>query len=72
MTTEDVAARLGALVAYRCAATNPRTGRPCRTVLLEAWAPMGALVRRRCKECGTWSVVWIEPDRSEEPPALLD
>lgn len=49
------------LTAYRCAGTNPLTGRDCHTVLIEAWAPEGAIVRRRCKRCGSWQVIEVEP-----------
>lgn len=52
---------------YLCREINPRTGRTCRTVLLEAWSQAGALVRRRCKQCGAWSTISIVAD-----PIVLD
>ena len=52
----------GTLRPYRCSAINQKTGHPCRTVLIEAWAPSGALVRRRCKQCGTWATVEVQAD----------
>lgn len=55
---------------YRCSAVNMKTGHPCRTVLIEAWAPSGALVRRRCKQCGTWATVEVQPESAEEPRAV--
>ena len=40
MTPERIGMPLvGALRPYYCDATNPRTGHPCRTVLIQAWAP---------------------------------
>lgn len=66
---------IDALRTYRCPSTNPRTGHPCNTVLLEAWAPAGALVRRRCKQCGSWALIIVAPSAdpgSEERPVLLD
>jgi hypothetical protein len=51
---------MGKLRAYYCTATNPRTGHPCRTVLIEAWAPLGAVVKRRCKKCGAWATIVVE------------
>lgn len=60
MTPERIGMPLvGALRPYYCDATNPRTGHPCRTVLIQAWAPSGALVRRRCKQCGAWSMIRV-------------
>lgn len=54
------------LAAYHCddvepVSVNPRTGFPCRALLMEAWAPAGAFVRRRCKQCGAWKVVEVRP-----------
>lgn len=62
---DDLFGRLAAatradLTAYYCPETNPRTGRACRTMLFEAWAPAGALIRRRCKQCGAWSLVVVK------------
>jgi hypothetical protein len=62
----------GTLRPYYCDATNPRTGHPCRTVLIDAWAPLGAVVKRRCKKCGAWAVITVEASPPEElTPALL-
>jgi hypothetical protein len=60
---------------YYCTGTNQRTGHPCRTVLLEAWAPAGAVVKRRCKQCHTWQLVVVRADdeaSGRETPPLLD
>jgi hypothetical protein len=65
------------LAAYRCdevapMSVNPRTGRPCRQLLIEAWSPEGALVRRRCKACGAWKVIEVRPaERVQSIPAQL-
>jgi hypothetical protein len=50
----------GSLKAYRCVALNLRTGHPCRTILIEAWSPSGAWVKRRCKQCGSWQTIRVE------------
>lgn len=55
------------LTAYYCPEANPRTGRACRTMLFEAWAPAGALIRRRCKQCGAWSLVVVKSVETESP-----
>jgi hypothetical protein len=52
----------GKLRPYFCAGSNPYTGRPCRTVLIQAWSPAGAVVRRRCKRCGAWATIVVAPD----------
>lgn len=65
----------GKLRPYFCTGDNRRTGHPCRTVLLEAWAPGGALVRRRCRQCGLWQTVVVRADdspASDAPPSVLD
>lgn len=65
------------LAAYYChdvapMSVNPHTGRPCRALLLEAWSPEGALVRRRCKQCGAWKLVEVRPaERVVRIPAQL-
>jgi len=65
-TIEQLDGRLvGRLEPYRCQATNAKLGHRCNAVLLEAWSPGGAVVRRRCKQCGAWSVVVI---RASDPP----
>ncbi len=64
-TTEELAP-------YYCAATNPYTGRPCRTLLIQAWAPAGALVRRKCKRCNAWQLIRIRPADSETGADALD
>jgi hypothetical protein len=61
----------GSLVAYRCddappVSVNPRTGFPCRALLLEAWAPEGAVIRKRCKQCGAWKMVHIASPQSDD------
>jgi hypothetical protein len=63
------------LVPYRCDATHPKTGRCCGAVLLAAWSPSGAVVKRRCKDCGAWQTVIVAADDapvSEDVAALLD
>lgn len=64
----------GKLRPYFCAANNPYTGRPCRTVLIQAWSPAGAVVRRRCKRCGSWATIVVEPDTpgSDAESLVLD
>lgn len=52
----------GRLRPYFCTGNNARTGHPCRTMLLEAWSPAGAVVRRRCKQCGAWQTVLVRAD----------
>jgi len=64
--------RVGALKPYLCTGTNPRTGHPCRTELFSAWAPDGAVVRRRCKQCGTWQTVIVEADPDGATLLVLD
>lgn len=59
----------GKLRPYRCTGTIARTGHPCRTTLIEAWAPFGAIVRRRCKQCGSWSEIVVRADPPEPPDA---
>jgi hypothetical protein len=63
----------GTLRAYYCAGTNRRTGHPCRTVLLEAWSPAGAVVRRRCRQCGAWQTIYVrgEDTRGSDPPSSV-
>jgi len=62
---------LGRLRPYYCKADNPYTGRPCRTVLIQAWSPAGAVVRRRCKRCGAWATIVVEPDTSSSDAESL-
>ena len=77
MTTEAQLAEglRGKLRPYYCAGNNRRTGHPCRTVLLEAWSPAGAVVRRRCKQCGAWQTIYVRAEdgpRSDAPTSVLD
>ena len=48
------------LSSYRCTGTNPRTRRPCGAVVIDAWSATGAVVRRRCHQCGTWQTILVE------------
>lgn len=57
------------LSSYRCTATNPRTRRPCRAVVIDAWSATGAVVRRRCGQCGAWQTILVEA--SELPELAL-
>jgi hypothetical protein len=55
----------GILMPYLCSGFNRRTQRICGVVLVEAWSAAGAVVRRRCKQCGTWQDIWIVPTPPE-------
>lgn len=57
------------LTPYCCEATNPRTGRTCGCVVAEVWTSDVAVIRRRCKQCGTW--YWL-CFRSDGTVDLLD
>jgi len=62
---EQLEGRLvGRLEAYRCPAVDARVGHRCNAVLLEAWSPAGAVVRRRCRKCGAWITVVV---RASDP-----
>lgn len=54
------------LSSYRCTGTNPRTRRPCRVVVIDAWSATGAVVRRRCGQCGTWQTILVEASELPE------
>ena len=47
---------------YYCDGWNARTNHPCRAVVIQAWSPSGAVVRRRCHQCGTWNTITVQPD----------
>lgn len=47
---------------YHCTGQNPRTGRPCGFVVIEAWSAEGAVVKRRCTHCGTWNTIEVRPE----------
>jgi surface antigen len=55
---------------YRCTGWNRRTHRPCTAVVIDAWSAAGAVVRRRCGDCGTWQTIEVEgtPMVQEKPP----
>lgn len=54
---------------YRCQALDPKTGYRCRTILIDAWAPAGAVVKRRCKKCGVWATIVVEAAEPTSVPA---
>ena len=68
-------ALLVVLSSYRCTGFNRRTGRRCAVVLIDAWSPAGAVVRRRCQQCGTWQTIEVEADQpptERQPSTVLD
>lgn len=64
----------GGLRPYYCEAKNKHTGRACHTVLIDAWSPAGAVVRRRCRRCGSWATIVVAPDApgSDTESPVLD
>jgi hypothetical protein len=50
------------LTVVLCPTKNPKTGRRCAYVLVEAWTSDVCVQRRRCKQCGVWYRVRLTSD----------
>lgn len=50
---------------YPCTGWNRRLHRPCDATVIDAYAPAGAIVKRKCHQCGTWQVVRVQPERHD-------
>lgn len=55
------------LTAYSCAQWNKRLNKPCDATVVDAWAPGGALIRRKCGVCGNWNLIRIDPEAQPAP-----
>ena len=51
---------------YPCTQWNARERRPCTAIVLDGYAPAGALIRRKCGVCNNWNLVRIDPDPDYE------
>lgn len=58
----DTLSRTPTLKAYPCQQWNDRQKKPCEATVIDAYAPAGAIVRRKCGVCGNWNLIRVEPD----------
>lgn len=47
---------------YACTEWNARLKKWCDAIVIDGYAPAGAVIRRKCGVCGNWNIVRVESD----------